>query len=113
MTKRHSRFDRDGNGLLTERAWVGDEEVIIHYDDMPEKDTTTVDGIPCTTAVRTVIDVAPEIEAAELDRVLQDCLARHLFTLEELTERATEDDMVERPGAILVRQAVRRRRLAE
>lgn len=110
--KRRSRFYRDGNGLLTERTWVGGQEVIVHYDDIPATDTTTVDGIPVTTAVRTVIDIAPEIDAAHLDLVLQDGLERHLFTLEELTARASEDDIASRPGAGLVREAVRRRRPA-
>jgi hypothetical protein len=51
----------DGNGQLTERMWLGEQEVIIHRGDVPETDITTVDGIRCTTALRTVIDVAPSV----------------------------------------------------
>jgi hypothetical protein len=51
----------DGNGQLTERMWLGEQEVIIHRGDVPETDITTIDGIRCTTALRTVIDVAPSV----------------------------------------------------
>ena len=73
----------DGNGVLTERMWIGDQEVIIHRDDVPESDVTTIDGIRCTTALRTVIDVAPDIEASHLAEIVRDCLERGLFTVEE------------------------------
>ncbi len=49
----------DGNGCLTEHVRIGDQEVIVHYGEVPDKDLTTVDGVPCTTALRTVIDIAP------------------------------------------------------
>ena len=79
----------DGNGVLTERMWMGEQEVIIHRDDVPETDVTTVHGIRCTTALRTVIDLAPEVEASHLDEMVQDCLERGLFTVEkELLRRA-------------------------
>ena len=39
------------DGVLIERRWVGEQEVIVHYDDIPASDRTTVSpGIPCTTA---------------------------------------------------------------
>ena len=44
------------NGVLTEHRWIGGNEVVVHYEDIPESDCTTVDGIPCTTALRTMID---------------------------------------------------------
>ena len=85
-------------------------EVLIHHvDDVPDTDLTTVDGVPCTTAVRTIIDIAPEIEAAELDRALDDCLVRGLFTVEEVEARLAAQDMVSLPGARRVREALLRR----
>jgi hypothetical protein len=33
----------DANGALTERRWLGKQAVIVHYDDVPDKDLTTVD----------------------------------------------------------------------
>jgi hypothetical protein len=108
------RFDEDGsdeedlgvdaNGCLTERIVVGGQEVIVHYDaDVPEKDLTVVHGIPCTTALRTVIDIATGIDDEHLARIVSDCLGRGLFTLEEAWGRLEEADMVERPGALRVR----------
>jgi len=47
----------DGNGSLTERRRLGGQAMVVHYDDLPEKDITVVEGIPCTTALRTVIDI--------------------------------------------------------
>jgi hypothetical protein len=96
----------DGNGVLTERMWLGDQAVIIHRDDYPETDITTVRGIRCTTALRTVIDVAPEVEPAHLDEIVQDCLDRGLFTVEEASLRLAEPDMIDRRGAELLRRAL-------
>ena len=96
----------DGNGLLTERMWLGDLEVIIHRDDIPETDITMIDGIRVTTALRTVIDLAPEVTASHLAEMMQDCLARGLFTVEEAFRRIAEPDMVGRKGADLLRRAL-------
>ena len=96
----------DGNGLLTERMRLGELEVVIHRDDVPETDLTTVDGIRCTTALRTVIDVAPEVAASDLEVMVRDCLERGLFTIEEASRRLAEPDMVGRRGAELLRRAL-------
>ena len=94
----------DSNGALTECRRIGDLDVTVHYDDVPEKDITTVDGIPCTTALRTVIDLAPDTEPHQLERMIQDCLRRRLFTVEEALARVSEPDMLRRPGAVLLRR---------
>jgi hypothetical protein len=91
-----------------ELRWVGGGPVIVHYDDLPEKDVTTVRGVPCTTALRTVIDLAPELERGHLDEIVRDCLDRRLFTIDEAKARLDEADMITRPGALLLRQALRR-----
>jgi hypothetical protein len=96
----------DGNGLLTEHVWMGEQEVVIHYDDIPETDVTTVQGIPCTTALRTVIDLAVDVEPSHLDEMVQDCLERGLFTVEEALRRLAEPDMSDRKGAELLRRAL-------
>lgn len=110
------RFDEDGpgddeleldsNGCPTERMVVAGQEVVVHYDDVPAKDLTTVRGIPCTTALRTVIDIAPDVDAEHLVRIVRDCLGRRLFTVEEAWERLDEADMLDRPGALLVRKVL-------
>ena len=94
----------------TERKWLGGQEVIVHYDDVPETDITTVGGIRVTTALRTVIDIAPDVDAAHLDEIVHDCLKRKLFTVAEALARIAEPDMVHRPGARLLGRALERRR---
>jgi len=98
----------DGNGCPTERIHVGGQDVIVHWDDIPDRDLTVLHGIPCTTALRTVIDIAPNLEASQLEKIVQDALGRRLFTVEEALERTSEDDMVKRPGAQLLRHVLRR-----
>ena len=98
----------DGNGCFTERVEVGGREIIIHYDDVPECDKTTVDGIPVTTALRTVIDMAPEVDPATLQRMLDDALGRKLFTVEEAWARLAAPDMRTRRGAQILRQVLPR-----
>ncbi len=98
----------DANGCPTERVLMGELEVIVHYDDIPEKDLTTVRGIPCTTALRTVIDIAPATEPDDLRRMVDDCLRRRLFTVDEALARCNELDMLRRPGAHLVRRLLTR-----
>lgn len=99
----------DGNGVLAERRWFGGQEVIVHYDDIPSKDRTVVDGIPVTTALRTVIDLAPELSDRELSRMIDDCLRRRLFTVEEGIDRTSEPDIAARRGAQQVRRQLLRR----
>jgi hypothetical protein len=101
-------FYIDANGDPTERVRMGDQEVVIHYADVPESDITTVQGIRVTTPLRTVIDIAPDLGADHLDRIVQDCLRRRLFTTEEALARLAQPDMQKRPGAALLQQALRR-----
>lgn len=99
-------FYIDANGCLTERVNLGGQDVIVHYDDIPESDVTSINGIRCTTALRTVIDLAPELEAPELRKIVRDCLDRRLFTPEEAMARIAKPDMLNRPGARLLRQVL-------
>lgn len=96
----------DGNGAPTEVRSIGGVEVIVHHDDIPECDITTVDGIPCTTPVRTLVDLAPELDRTELERVVRDMLDRRLFTMEEAEERLAQPDMGDRRGAQLLRRVL-------
>lgn len=99
-------FYVDANGCLTERVTTNGLDVVVHYDDIPESDITTINGIRCTTPLRTVIDLAPELETPELKQIVRDCLDRRLFTVEEAMARVAEPDMLTRPGAKLLRQVV-------
>jgi len=92
----------DSNGALTERVRIGDQDLVVHYDDVPDKDITTRYGIRVTTPLRTVIDIALDCEPGELERILADALRRRLITPAEAWERLSEPDMRARPGALLV-----------
>ncbi len=96
----------DANGCLTERVTMNGQDVIVHYDDIPESDITSIRGIRCTTALRTVIDIAPELDRTELEQMVRECLDRRLFTPEEAIERVAKPDMLARVGAKLVRHVV-------
>ena len=83
--------------------------MVVHYSELPDEDLTVVDGIPCTTALRTVIDVACDVEFPELERMVRDCLARRLFTAEEAFVRLSADDVRTRPGAVRLRALMARK----
>src|SRR5690349_13812058 len=95
------------DGVLSEQVRLGDDTVIVHYDDIPPGDITTIRGIPCTTALRTVIDLAPELAPAELSSMVEECLGRRLFTLDEAWERLAQPDMAQRSGAEILRRHLR------
>jgi hypothetical protein len=98
----------DGNGVPTEVRIVDGTVVILRHDDIPECDITTVDGIRCTTPVRTLVDLAPELDPAELEQAVRDALDRRLFTVEEAEERLAQPDMRDRLGAKLLRRVIER-----
>lgn len=89
-----------------ERVEIGGQEVIVHYVDIPEKDRTVVRGIPCTTALRTMIDLAPDAPDEELRRMVAHCLERELFSPDEAMARLAEADMQDHPGAPTLRSIV-------
>lgn len=97
----------DANGCLAERVTIDGIGAVIHYDDVPESDITTVDGIRCTTPLRTVIDLAPQYERDDLEHAIRDCLERGLFTADEAFARVGKTDMLMRPGATLFARALR------
>lgn len=102
----HRDIGVDTNGCLTEMVTLDGQGIVMHYDDIPESDITTVGGIPCTTALRTVIDIAPDLDRADLERVINDCFEQQLFTLEEANERLSKPDMASRRGAKLLREVL-------
>ena len=81
----------DANGVPTERVRLGDQMAVIHYDTIPEKDLTVVRGIPCTTALRTVIDVAPELRRRLRLAAAKRDLTLRQYVLDAIEERLEED----------------------
>ena len=88
----------DSRGHVVEHVNVGGQELHLHYRDSPESDTTTLHGLRLTTPLRTVIDIAPTVDGDQLEILVQDCLDRGLFTVEEAWARISEPDMVVDPG---------------
>ena len=97
------------DGVLTERVSIGGDDVIVRYDDIPACDRTTIRGIPCTTALRTVIDLAPELDAAELRSMVDQFLSRRLFTMDDAWARLAQPDMADRSGAAILRRHLQER----
>ena len=56
MPDESDRIWIDSNGVPTERRCLGGQQVIVHYEDIPETDITVHLGIRVTTPLRTVID---------------------------------------------------------
>ena len=62
---------------------VGGQPVIVHYGNVPESDITVHKGIRVSTPLRTVIDLAPRVTRDHLVLIVEDCLERGLFTVED------------------------------
>jgi len=101
-----SPYGVDGNGHPTELRIIDGMEVVFHYADVPDSDLTTVRGIRCTNALRTIIDVACEMPPDDLVWSMRDCLQRRLFTVEDANRRLDAPDMADYRGAHLVRAAL-------
>lgn len=70
--------------------------------DLPKTDLTVVDGIACTTAVRTVIDVAGRLSARAAEELVDTAIARGLVTVRQLERRSTELACPRRRGCAVV-----------
>lgn len=101
--------DEHPEGSVCIRPFLEDDQIVIYYRTIPEKDLTVVDGVPCTTPLRTIIDIAPDYPPENVTRMVTDCLRRGLFTVEEALARTAEDDLIEDYGATLVREEILRR----
>ena len=93
---------RTPTACRSSRVMLNGVHAIVHYDDLPESDLAVRDGIPVTTALRTAIDIAPDVGAADLEAIVRDWLRRGLFTEEQARHRLAQPDMVERPGALVL-----------
>ena len=78
--------------------------------DLRPEDFTVIDGIRTTTALRTLIDIARIVHPLRLDRLVDAGLARKLFELEPLRERARAMARSGRKGTVSLRAALERRK---
>ena len=96
----------DAHGNTIERGTINGVAVIVHRQDIPATDITTVHGIRCTTAVRTLIDIAVDLDSVRIRAIVVDGLRRGLFTEVELRQRLAQPDMDSDLGAEAVRRAL-------
>ena len=73
---------------------------------LPDRDLTMVDGIPVTTAVRTVIDVAGQLSALAAEHLVDTAVARGLVSVRRLERRAQELATPRRRGCAVVLRAL-------
>lgn len=57
-------------------------------------------------ALRTLIDIAPEVDSDALARMFRDCLDRRPFTVAEARSRLSQPDMTDRSGAQRLRSVL-------
>jgi len=85
------------------------QEVVWHESYfLDERDVTEIDGIPVTSATRTVLDLAAALDDDHLVRVLDDMLRRRLTSIEKLGKEL-ERMGPRRPGAKRMRAVLERR----
>jgi very-short-patch-repair endonuclease len=75
---------------------------------LDDRDVTEIDGIPVTSATRTVLDLAAVLDDDHLIRMLDDFLRRHLTSIEKLGKEL-ERMGPRRPGAKRMRAVLERR----
>jgi very-short-patch-repair endonuclease len=75
---------------------------------LDDRDVTEIDGIPVTSATRTVLDLAAVLDDDHLIRVLDDMLRRRLTSIEKLGKEL-ERMGPRRPGAKRMRAVLKRR----
>jgi very-short-patch-repair endonuclease len=77
--------------------------------DLIDADRTIIDSIPCTSVVRTLLDVAAVIPARRSDQVFEDALRRRLTTVEAVTNRFVQVARRGRPGTQVMRSHLSKR----
>jgi very-short-patch-repair endonuclease len=78
-------------------------------DSLPPCDVTTVDGIPATTPVRTLIDMGGRLPLAAFEDVLDTAIVRRLVRIEPLVARSRELRAPRRNGCAVVLQLLEQR----
>ncbi len=81
----------------TPGAWVHSSRVL------PPEHMTVVEGISTTTLARTVVDLAGVVHAKQVERTLDNCLARRLVTIDALRSALLLLGRKGRPGIAVMR----------
>lgn len=94
-------FEPDKVHVTIPRSRKGAGPGIVHRNNLPPVDLTEVEGIPVTTAARTLIDIAPIVSRDALEEALDDGLRRGVFSIPRLRWRL--DELGRRRGAAVLR----------
>lgn len=98
--------------VLTER-WTrrpGHKGVVVHEaGDILDTDRASVEGLPVTSAVRTVLDLAAVSPPRRVEQAIEDGLRRRLFTSEQLGERFARFDRRGKRGLRILRPLIAER----
>jgi hypothetical protein len=89
------------------RGLIVHESLVIDADDR-----ALADGIPCTSAARTLFDLARRLSPVMLDANIDDAMRRKLVSLDDLRRTATRLATKGRPGGRKFRAAVEARDVA-
>jgi very-short-patch-repair endonuclease len=82
-------------------------ELVLHRTTrLPDIDRSVVDGIPCTSATRTLIDCAAELDGESLEAAFESARRLGLTTLSLLRRRSAELCGTGRPGSARVRRLI-------
>ena len=96
---------RDGLHLIVDpKSGFEHPDLHIHRSSVPDIDKKFVDRIPCTSATRTVIDLAPYLDEEALEAAFESGRRMGLTTVTLLQRRAAELVGRGRPGSAQVRK---------
>ena len=85
-------------------------DLVVHESlEIDDEDRAEVDGIPCTSATRTLFDLARRLSPVLLDANIDAALRRDLVTMDELRRTTARLATKGRPGGRRFRQAVESR----
>lgn len=84
--------------------------VIIHQStDLVDDHFTVVDGLPTTTVVRTLVDLAAVLDDRLIERVIDRCIAQRRTSIEELGSLVGEVSRRGKPGTAFLREYLQTR----
>jgi very-short-patch-repair endonuclease len=72
-------------------------------------DRATVENIPCTSVVRTLLDLTAVVPERRADQAFEDALRRRLCTLDDLANRFSQLARRGRPGVVVARRLIEKR----
>ncbi|HTL86133.1 MAG TPA: DUF559 domain-containing protein [Acidimicrobiia bacterium] len=92
-----------GMHMIVNRRGIESDLVVVHRGLVPRADRVTVDGIPCTSATRTLIDCAPFVDGESLETAFELARRMGLTSVRAVEQRIGRG----RPGTTMMRDVLR------